>query len=469
MHAQAGGGIDFDDAAALGLEGLEDGVADDVDAGDVEADGLRGGNGRRRQVGVYVIGDIGRRAAGRQVGVVAQDDARPARRHRIGGQALLREALQGDLVEADLGQRSSVAVRAARVAVDDVDQLADRMLAVTDHQRWVAPCGGDQLVADDEHAPVMAGQEFLDHNVVTELDGHPIGLAHLRLARQIDRNALALVAILWLDDDREADFLGGSPSVVLVVDRSAERNGDTGGVQQLLGQFLVLRDRLGDRAGQAGFGGLDALLLAAPAELDEAALRQAAVRDAAGYGCRDDGAGRRAEADIFVKVAQFLERAIEVEGGVVQGRDAELLGPLEGQSADIFFRVFDDHLVGAGVDRLRTAAEGDRTAGLGLQAQGTELEGVGHRDLVEVVGGDQVAKLGKAVAQAVLEAGNVADGDFGTVAGDDGLDGGVAAPQVGAAQGSDTGNVHDVGSWGVSGQLPAAWPSAAWWRAVKAR
>ena len=286
-----GAALHFDDAAALLFERLVHGVADDVDAGDVEADGLRRSDGGGGQFRMDVVGDVGGGAAGGQVGVVAQDDADATRWHCIGVIALLGEAGKGDFVEADLGQRGGMTVGAARVAVDDVHQLANGVRAVADDQRRVASGGGDQLVANDQQAPVVAGQEFLDHDVVAELDGDAVGAADLFLGRQIDRNALALIAVLRLDDDRQADFLGGDPGIVLVLDRAAVGHGDAGGVQQLLGQFLVLGDRFADGAGQAGFGGLNALLLAAPAKLDQAALGQPAIRNATGNGGRNDGAG----------------------------------------------------------------------------------------------------------------------------------------------------------------------------------
>src|SRR5574343_1066985 len=230
VHAQAGGGIDFDDAAALVFERLVHGVADDVDAGDVKADRLRGGNGGGSQFGMDVVGDVGGGAAGGQGGVVAQHDADAAAGHGIGVVTLFGQAGQGDLIETELGQRGGVAVRAARVAVDDVDQLANGVRAVTDDQRRVAAGGGDQLVADDQQTPVVAGQEALGHDVVAEFDGDAVGLADLFFAGQVDRNALALVAVLRFDDDRQADFLGGGPGVVIVLDRAAVRDGNAGSV-----------------------------------------------------------------------------------------------------------------------------------------------------------------------------------------------------------------------------------------------
>mgnify|MGYP007076388472 CR=1 FL=1 len=76
--------------------------------------------------------------------------------------------------------------------------------------------------------------------------------------------------------------------------------------------------------------------------------------------------------------------------------------------------------------------------GLRLQAEGAELQGVGDRDGVEMVGGNQVAEFREALAQAGFEAGQLGNGAFGSFTGDDGLNRSVPAPQVGAAQGTNT-------------------------------
>jgi len=64
MHAQSRRGVDLDDSAALCFERTQHAVADDVNTGNVEADGLRCGNRLRGKLGVYIVGDVGCRAAG---------------------------------------------------------------------------------------------------------------------------------------------------------------------------------------------------------------------------------------------------------------------------------------------------------------------------------------------------------------------------------------------------------------------
>ena len=90
VHPQAGAGVDFDDDATLLGERTADVAADDVDAGDVEADRAGGVDGLAGDVGVDDVGDVGRGAAGAEVRVAANE-------HFVagGGNGIGREALLG--------------------------------------------------------------------------------------------------------------------------------------------------------------------------------------------------------------------------------------------------------------------------------------------------------------------------------------------------------------------------------------
>ena len=55
-------------------------------------------------------------------------------------------------------------------------------------------------------------------------------------------------------------------------------------MQEALGQVFVLRDRFGNGTGGVGLSGLNAALLCAPTELNQAAIGQATDRDAACHG-----------------------------------------------------------------------------------------------------------------------------------------------------------------------------------------
>ena len=81
VHPQAGAGVDLDDHAPLLFERARDVAGDDVHAGDVEPDHQRGLNGAGGDLGVDQVGDVGRGAAGAQVGVAADDHDVTRQRH----------------------------------------------------------------------------------------------------------------------------------------------------------------------------------------------------------------------------------------------------------------------------------------------------------------------------------------------------------------------------------------------------
>ena len=445
VHAQAGRGVDFDDAAALLFQRADDGFTDHVDTADVQAHGLGCFDGAGGHVGVHAVGHVSGGAAGGQVGVVAQHHALALGGHGIRGEVLGGQARLGDGVDADLGERGAVALATARVQVDLGHQFAHGVLAVADHQRRVAPGSGDQLVAHHQQAEVVAGQVFLDHHAAV-LGRGVVGDVEMAALGDAHRHALALVAVLRLDHHRQADILGGGPAVVLAVDRAAARHRHAGRMQQLLGQVLVLGDGFGDGAGAVHLGGLDAPLQAAPAELHQAALREAADRDAARQRRFHDGTGGGAKAHVFVQLGQRGHGGGHVVRGTVSGSPAQALGMFEGLAADVFLGVLHGHLVDARLLGRRGAAEGDRAAGLGLQRQRHQLQCVGHGDRHTRLVGMQPAHGGEQLAQAFFEGGGGAQVALGLGAAHHGLDGGMAAPQVGAAQRANAGNFHDGSS-----------------------
>ena len=123
VHTQARCGVDFHHAATLIFNWLQHVVAHHVHAAQIEANHLRRFHRARRHFRMHIVGDVGRRAAGRQVGVVTQDDALAFGRHGIRVQVLHGQTRNRDIVETYLGQRSRMTRTTARISVDDVDQL----------------------------------------------------------------------------------------------------------------------------------------------------------------------------------------------------------------------------------------------------------------------------------------------------------------------------------------------------------
>ena len=331
-----------------------------------------------------------------------------------------------------------MAFAAPGVAVNLIDQLLHGADAVADDQRWFAAGSGNELVANDQNAVILTGQEAFDEHFVAVAAGCFIGGFDLFAGRKVDGDALALIAILGFDDDRYADLTGGSPGVSSVIDRATDGNRYSRGLQELLGQFLVLGDGFGDSAAGVGFGGLDAALLAAPAELHQAALGQAAIGDVAGDSGINDRAGTWAEADFLIQITQAFQRVGQIECCVINGGQAEFLCQFERQTSDSLFAVFDDDLIDTLFDSLRCAAESYRATGLRLQSERGKFQCVRHRRHFVVDCRLQQGDFREAFAQARLEFRDVGKASLAAGAGNNRLDGGMAAPQIRAAQGADT-------------------------------
>ena len=260
-----------------------------------------------------------------------------------------------------------------RVGIDQIDQLPHGVRAIAEHLRRIASGGRHHAVAHHQQPVVAAGQEALDHHVADLCRG-AVGDLQVFAIHDVDGDALALVAVLRLDDDRQADLQRDRPGFVHGRHRPAIGHRHAGGQQQCLRQVLVLRNRFGHGAGDIDLGRLDAPLTRAPAELHQAALREPPPRDTTGCRRIDDGAGARAEPNVLVGFAQAGDGCIDVVGPVVHRRGDEFLGQLERLPAHLLFAVLDDHLVDAGFDRGRSAAESHRATCLGLQRQRCRFE-----------------------------------------------------------------------------------------------
>ncbi len=442
MHPQPWRGIDLDDAAALLLERLEYTLAHDVDAANVESDHSRRCDRAGGDLRVHVIRHVGGGAACAQIPVVAQDYAPAPGRHRIGGIALGGETRECDVVELDLRERCCVPVAPARIAIDTLNEIANGVNAIADDLRWIAACRGNQILADHEEAKVVAGKKAFDHDLITEYGRGGVCAQHLLTRVDANGDAFALVSIPWLDHHRTANLARRHPGVLGIRDGAADRDGHPGGVEQLLGQFLVLGDRLRNCARSIGFGSLYTTLAAAPAELDQAAAGQPPVGNPARRCRPDDGAGAGAEAHVLVEPPQTAERACQIEGRVLRGRATQCLCEFQRQPPDRFLRVFDDNVVDARLRRLRRATERHRASRLRLQAEGGELEHVRDGRASRMSSRFEEADFGERRPEPGFEARQIADRALLVAAGYDRLDRGMPAPQVGTAQCADAGYFH---------------------------
>ena len=124
MHAQTRRGVHLDNAAVLFFQGFEHRFNHHVHTAHIQPDHLRGHHRTCGHLGVHIVGHVGGRAAGGQIGVVAQHDTRPFGRHTVSIQALLFQAGKSDVIKADFGEGRGMAIATTRVGVDLVHQLA---------------------------------------------------------------------------------------------------------------------------------------------------------------------------------------------------------------------------------------------------------------------------------------------------------------------------------------------------------
>ena len=335
---------------------------------------------------------------------------------------------------------------AARVGVDlGVDQLCHRRLAVGRDVGQLAAHGSHQLVADDQQAVLLALDHALDHDIGADLGRDLVGGHDLLTGVQVQHHAAAAVGVRRLDDHRKTDVLRRFPGFLGVVDLLAFGRRHAAGLEQLLGQFLVLGDAFGDRAGAVGLGGPDPALLGAIAELDQVAVvDQADMRDLALGGGLDDGARARAHGMELDQGLELLHAGRNIEGFVVDRGHHEVARIGQGPDADFLLAGAHHHLVDAALVGRARLAEGRGQSGQVLQLD---------RDMLHDVAGPgavaQALDEAAAVAQAAVvlvqprQPGQQAIGEAGQGVGgavleradvDQDLDRLVVGPDAGAAQ-----------------------------------
>ena len=222
-----------------------------------------------------------------------------------------------------------------------------------------------------------------------------------------------------------------------------------------------MRDGFGNGAAEVGFSGLDAALFAAPAKLHQAAIGQTAKRNATRQGRIDDGAGGRPQTQVFVQLAQIVQRLINIETLCVERGQAELLGQAQGQFANLLDRIFDHHLKQTFIRGGRGSAERDRATRLNLQMQANRFQSMRHAEWATAFAGLQTTQAGKQMAQTffkrLLLGAQIAF--QARCATHHGLNSGVACPQIRSAQGAGAGDFHQaffLATWGFVGA--AGWP-----------
>ncbi len=164
VHPEARCRIDLADAAADRAIALRDVRGQEIHATHVEADCADRAHRHVAVVGVDHVGDVGGRAAGRQVRGRAQVHAAARLGHRAGFEPGAREHRLRLRVEFEARQHLLVAYATARILVHDLDEFGDRAPPVADDVARRAAGRGDQLAVHHQQAMVVALEEALhDH------------------------------------------------------------------------------------------------------------------------------------------------------------------------------------------------------------------------------------------------------------------------------------------------------------------
>ena len=366
VHAKARGGIHLAHRTADILVRLRDVRRQEVHTANVQADRLDGAHRHLRVVRMHDVGHVRRRATRRQIRREPEVDLLSCGRDRVARVAQLREQPERLRVELDLRQHLLVPDAAPRIAVDDRNELVDRVRAVADHLAGFAFRHRHELAIHHEHAMIVAGDVALDdHALRVRLREREAG-PHLVRGGEGDGHAASMIAVVRLRHHRIPDPLGRRHRAIrrlhepLLRDRQAEAREDP------VRLLLVARQFHGHVRRAAGDRCLDALLVAAVAELDETLVVQPKPGDAALFRRVHDARGAGAEGAALRIANEVVAADDQVERVVEVACRAQLAGQQRVQQverdvgrldAHVLLLVLEHHVVHARARRFPRLAE----------------------------------------------------------------------------------------------------------------
>ncbi len=205
---------------------------------------------------------------------------------------------------------------------------------------------------------------------------------------QIERDPSAVIGIERLHDDRISEAGGCARGRFGGADHALARNGKPQIGKNAIRFLLVGGDGYRDVTGLRGDRGLNALLVLAVAELNQALVVEAHPRNVARFGGANEGSGGRAKLASLREVHELDELCAEVERRFVFTRSplrAKVLGEQVVQKLDgqigrgfayaLFFEL-EHHVVDADGSGASGLAENDVGAGEVLELDGDVLEHV---------------------------------------------------------------------------------------------
>ena len=326
MHPEPRGRVHLANPAADLAVALTDVGSDEVDAADVETDGLRRADGHLAIVRVHDVGEINRRTTRREVARAAQEEDFARRQDRVARDAFgLHQAL-GLRVELDAREHFLVTDPAPWIRVHDVDELGDGVLSVAHHVAGDALRHGDELATHHEHAVIEACEERLHDHAARMLPCLVEGDAYLGLGLEVERHAPSVVRIQRLDDDGVAEARGRADGPVRAAYEVLARNGQAEIAEDAVRLLFVGGDGDCDVSGLAGDGGLDPLLVLAVPELNQTVVVEPHPRDVARLCGAHERAGGRSELAPLGEVDQLDQLFREIEAWLLRAGHAEVHG-----------------------------------------------------------------------------------------------------------------------------------------------
>ncbi|CPO84785.1 Uncharacterised protein [Bordetella pertussis] len=311
---------------------------------------------------------------------------------------------------------------APRVGIDlAADQVFDGGYAVAGDPGGFARRRRHHAVSHHQQAVFVAGDEALDDDAAAFIHRHGIGRFDFVARQQVGEDAASMVAVVGLDDHRQADVLRGLPGVGRALHQPSFGDRHAAGRQQFLGQVLVARYAFGDGAGAVCFGGPDAALPRSVAELHQVALEQPDIGNVAVVGRVHDAGGAGPQAQRVDQGAQPRDGRRHVERAILDGRHHEVASLLQGGARDLFVPGAHHHLVDAAPRGLARLAKPARQAGQVLQFERDVLEDVARpgpfaQALQEAAAHAGAAAVldqrGQPAGQALVEAGYRVGGEI---------------------------------------------------------
>ena len=200
------------------------------------------------QGGVEDGGDVLEAAAGMQIGGLAHRQALPDRQDAVVVDARRMQGAQGFRI---LGNPALATGGGLAPAALGIDQVADAVAAVAQHLGGAADGRGDHFVADHQDAQVAARVEAFQQHATVEHPGALDGFLDFAGGAQVDRDALALLAVHRLD--HQASVFGEEGCVLLgAAGQALGRQAQAGALEGAVGQALVLAQGHAHGAGQVG-------------------------------------------------------------------------------------------------------------------------------------------------------------------------------------------------------------------------